>query len=172
MSGTHGGGRVRVEDWEIEMAKGIARKFRLSDDDLAAHLLMRVVELKVKKRRGIQNWQAYLAQSLYNTAKNFIRHEDVRRRRLAALDPEQAGEENRPMSPERSLAAPDEMVDLRLDVGKVFKALTPEMQQLWLLLVAHEGNTSALARELRRPRKTVEYRVQKLKNLLATRGIG
>jgi DNA-directed RNA polymerase specialized sigma24 family protein len=169
--GEHGSGRVRVENWEVELAKGIARRFRVNDEDLAAHLLMRVVELKISRRGDIQNWGAFLAQTLYNAAKNFIRHEDVLRRRFRSFGPPGGQDEDRPFSPEERLAAPEERIDLRLDVAKLCRTLTPEMQRIWQLLAEHEGNTSAVARQLRRPRKTVEYWIKKLQGFLASRGI-
>jgi RNA polymerase sigma factor (sigma-70 family) len=169
--GEHGSGRVRVENWEVELAKGIARRFRVNDEDLAAHLLMRVVELKIRRRGDIQNWGAFLAQTLYNAAKNFIRHEDVLRRRFRSFGPPCEQDEDRPFSPEERLAAPEERIDLRLDMAEIRRALTPEMQQLWRLLVEHEGNTSSVARKLGRPRKTVEYWIKKLRGLLTSHGI-
>src|SRR6266568_8984291 len=86
VSGEHGEGRLRVEEWEIELAKRIAGTFRVADEELQAEMLARLADLKAKHPEGIENWQAYLAQSLYNAAKNFLRHEDMLRRRFRSLD--------------------------------------------------------------------------------------
>lgn len=171
MSGEHGDGRLRIEDWEKELAKRIAGRFRVGDQELAAELLMRLVELKANTPSGIHNWQAFLAQSLYNAAKNFIRHEDVLHRRFTSFESADRVEKDRPPSVAERLAAPEEPIESRLDVGRVWKALTPEMQELWQLLSENHGNTSLVAKKLRRPRKTVEYWIKKLKAFVLSRGI-
>lgn len=171
MSGEQGEGRLRVEAWEIELAKRIAGKFRVGDDDFQAELLMRLVELKAKNPGGIDNWQAYLAQSLYNGAKNFLRHEDVLRRRFRSLELSGSADRDAPPSLKDMLAAPEEPIELRFDLPKVWNALPPEMQRLWQLLFEEEGNTTLVAKRLGRPRKTVEYWIQKLRAFLNNRGI-
>ena len=170
MGGEHGGGRLRVEEWERDLAKRIAGKFRRGDKDLQAELLARLVELKAKKHAGIQNWQAFLAQSLYNAAKNFFRREDRRRRTLGPFERKTANDEH-PVSVEATRAAPEESIELRVELAKVWEALSPEMRELWHLLVEEEGNVSSAARKLGRPRKTVEYWIRKLRAFLKDWGI-
>ncbi len=169
MSGEYGKDRLAVEAWELELAKRIAGSFRSGDEDLAAVLLERVVKLKASGLE-IRRWQAFLAQSLYNAAKNFIRHEDVLRRYARSLDFGDQHEDG-PSSPREKLVAPEEPVDLRIDLPKVWDALTPEMQTLWQFLLEEEGNTSAVAKRLGRPRKTVEYWIQRLRAFLIDHGM-
>jgi len=171
VSGEHGDGRLRIEEWEKELAKRIAGRFRVGDEELTAELLMRLVELRAMRPVGIRNWQAFLAQSLYNAAKNFIRHEDVLHRRFTSFESADRIEEDRPPSVAERRAAPEEPIELRLDVGRVWKALTPEMQELWQLLSETDGNTSLVAKKLGRPRKTVEYWITKLRAFVLSRGI-
>ena len=54
---------------------------------------------------------------------------------------------------------------------KVWNALPPDKRKLWQLLFEEEGNISAVAKRLRRPRKTVEYRIQKLETFIKDRGL-
>lgn len=155
----------------MELAKRIAGSFRPGDQDLAAVLMARLVEMKAKGRDEIRHWQAFLAQSLYNSAKNFIRHEDVLRRHVGPLECGGTADQDRQSWLEERLVAPEEPIDLRIDLPKVWKALTPEMRQLWQLLFEEEGNAAAVARRLGRPRKTVEYWIQKLENFLKNCGM-
>lgn len=171
MSGERGDRRLGVETWEMELAKRIAGSFRPGDEDLAAELLKRLVELKAKKLEAIRDWQAFLVQSLYNAAKNFIRHEDVLRRHARSLGFGGKAGEDRPSWPEERLVAPEERIELRLDLPRVWEALTPEMRELWRVLFEEEGNTTSVAKRLGRPRKTVEYWTQKLKAFLKDRGL-
>jgi len=170
MSGDQGEGPLRVEEWEIELSRMIAGRFRRGDEELSAELLARLIGLKAKNLKAVQNWQAFLAQSLYNAAKNFIRHEDVHRRRFRSLDWLNENE-GRPPSLMDRLAAPEEPIELRIDLPRVWHALTPEMRTLWQLLSEDEGNISAVAKRLGQPRKTVEYRIRKLKMFFQSRAI-
>jgi DNA-directed RNA polymerase specialized sigma24 family protein len=171
VSGEHGEGRLWVEGWEIELAKRIAGSFRVGDEELQAELLTRLADLKATHHEDIQNWQAFLARSLYNAAKNFLRHEDMLRRKFQSLDWQGDVCENRRPSLEERLAAPEEPAELRLDLPKVWNALPPQMRKLWQLLSEEEGNTSSVAKRLGRPRKTVEYWIQKLETFLRNRGL-
>jgi DNA-directed RNA polymerase specialized sigma24 family protein len=171
VSGEHGEGRLRVEEWEIELAKRIAGTFRVADDELQAELLARLADLKAKPPEGIENWRAFLAQSLYNAAKNFLRHEDMLRRRFRSFDWQGDVDEDRRPALEEILAAPEEPIELRLDLPKVWNALPPERRKLWQLLFEEEGNISSVARRLGRSRKTVEYWIQKLETFVKNRGI-
>ena len=171
MSEERDGRRLAVETWEMELAKRISGSFRPGDEDLAAELLKRILELKAKKLEAIRDWQAFLVQSLYNAAKNFLRHEDVLRRHAGTLEFGGITGEDRPSWLEERLVAPEEPIEFRLDLPRVWDALTPEMRELWRLLFEEEGNASAVARRLGRPRKTVDYWIRKLKNFLHNAGI-
>ncbi len=72
---------------------------------------------------------------------------------------------------EESLVASEQPADLGIDLSKVWEALAPEMRELWLMLCEEEGNTSAVAKRLRRPRKTVDYWIRKLKTVLNDLGM-
>jgi RNA polymerase sigma factor (sigma-70 family) len=166
VSGKHSSGRLRVEAWELELAGRIAGSFRPGDEDLKAELFKRLAEIKAKKLSGVQNWQAFLAQSFYNAAKNFIRHEDAVRRRAKFLSLDDVPGEDGSSSCGSQLGAPEEASESRLELANVWMALTPEMRKLALLLFEEEGNISAVAKRLGRSRKTVDYWVQKFRDSL------
>ena len=100
-------------------------------------------------------------------------------RRFAAVDSSHRfdgigyvrAEAERPSRLEERLVAPEESIDLRLDLPKAWEALTPEMRELWRLLFEEEGNTSSVAKRLGRPRKTVEYWIRNLRTFFKNCGI-
>jgi DNA-directed RNA polymerase specialized sigma24 family protein len=171
VSGEHGKDRLRVEPWEMELARRIAGSFRPVDEDLQAELFKRVAETKAKQVAAIREWPAYLAQSLYNAAKNFIRREDALRRRARFLFIDAEPGEDGPSYGDRELIAPEEPIESRLHLGNVWAALTPEMRDLARLLLEEEGKTSSVAKRLGRPRKTVDYWIQKLRVVLRKHGL-
>jgi DNA-directed RNA polymerase specialized sigma24 family protein len=168
VSGEHDDGRLRVEEWEMEMARRIAGSFRRTDEELRAVLFVRLAELKAKTRNDIRDWRGFLAQSLYNAAKNFVRHEDVIRGRQQSLDFVEDGNESSSLL--EQLAAPPEPEE-QFRFSDIRKRLTPEMRELADLLMENEGNVSAVAAALDRPRKTVDYWIAKLRTLLRKRGL-
>jgi DNA-directed RNA polymerase specialized sigma24 family protein len=155
VSGEHGGDRLRVEAWEMELARRIAGSFRPGDEDLQAELFKRLVEIKAKKLSAIRHWRAFLAQSLYNAAKNFIRHDDALRRRARFLFIDEEPGDERPSYPYRELIAPEESIESQLRLRNVWAALSPQMRDLAQLLLEEGGRTSSVAKRLGRPRKTV-----------------
>ena len=122
-----------------------------------------MLELKINHHGRVRNWRSFLARSLYNAANNFVRNRRVHEIRTQPLELEE--EEGEP-SLARVMAAPEEPLDLRLDLATIWQEMPPELEQLWELLLEEEGNTTAVAKRLNRPRKTVEYWVQKLRRLL------
>lgn len=170
MSGEHGSDRLRVEAWEMELARRIAGSFRPGDEDLMAELFKRLVEVKAKDLSSIRDWRAFLAQSLYNAAKNFIRHEDARRCAIFLPFGDEAAEDE-PSYRAPKLIAPEDPLESRLDLGRAWEALTPEMRELAQLLLEEEGRTNSLAKRLGRPRKTVEYWIRKLRTVLKNHGL-
>jgi DNA-directed RNA polymerase specialized sigma24 family protein len=169
VSGEHGDNRLRVDAWEMELARRIAGSFRPGDEEMQAELFKRLVEVKAKRLAGIRNWQAFLTQSLYNAAKNVIRHEDALRARAKFLFIDDEPSEQRPS--DRKLITPEDPIESRLDLGKVWAALTPQMRELAQFLLEEEGKTSSVAKRLGRPRKTVEYWIRKLRTVLKKNGL-
>jgi DNA-directed RNA polymerase specialized sigma24 family protein len=170
VSQEHGKGRLRVEVWEMELARRIAGAFRTRDEDMEAELFKRLVEIKARQLSTVRNWQAFLAQALYNAAKNVIRHDDVVRHHTGfSIDDDAYAE--RPSGLSRRLAATEDTIDLRLQIARVWATLTPEMRELAELLHEEEGKISAVAKRLKRPRKTVEYWIEKLRNVLKKGGV-
>lgn len=169
MSGKHDGGRLHVEAWEINLVKQVAHAYRSDSEELEAELFRRLAGLKVKHKARARDWKAFLARSLYNAAKNFVRDQDLRERKIQSLEIED--EEGTPASRLDFLPAPEEPLDLRIDLSRLREEMSPQLRDLWDLLVEEQGNISAAAKKLGRPRKTVDYWIQKLKTFLKNRPI-
>lgn len=152
----------------MEIVKQVAHVYRTEREELEADLFKHLLELKTTRQREVRNWKSFLARSLYNAANNFVRDERHRRRKSRSLAAEDEGEDK--LSLVQVLAAPPEPVDLRIDVASLWREMAPELRDLWALLLEEAGNTSAVAKRLGRPRKTVEYWIQKLRRFLKRRG--
>jgi DNA-directed RNA polymerase specialized sigma24 family protein len=132
-------------------------------------LLRRLLIIKIKHRFRARNWKAYLARSLYNAAKNFARDRNRQKKNLAKL--KGIDERDESFSMRDVLAAPEESIELRADLLKVWQELPPDLRALWDVLVTEQGNVSAAARKLGRQRKTVEYWITKLRHFIERREI-
>jgi RNA polymerase sigma factor (sigma-70 family) len=150
----------------MELAKKIAGSFRAYDEDFASELLLRVVQIKAKRLDAVQNWKAFLATSLYNAAKNALRREDAFRRQAERIELETSAADHELCRPGRHGMGLEESSAMGMDVAKIWSQLSPEMQELAWLFFEEKGNTSSVAKRLQRPRKTVEYWIQKLRRVL------
>jgi DNA-directed RNA polymerase specialized sigma24 family protein len=160
-------GRLHVEIWEMEVVKQVAHVYRTDYEELEAELFRRLVKLKIKHQARARDWRAFLARSLYNAAKNFVRDRAVREGRMRSLEVDNV--DDAPPALEDLLVAPEESIDLRIDLTGLREELSPQMQRLWDALVEEQGNISAVARKLRRPRKSLDYWVGKLRRLVKNR---
>lgn len=169
MAGNHGADRLRVEAWEIDVVKQVVHAYRTDSEELEAELFRTLVELKIKHQRRARDWKAFLARSLYNAAKNFVRDKNLRESKIQSLEPDDV-EDAQPSLVEL-LAAPDEPIDLRIDLASLRAAMSPQLREVYDLLSEEQGNISGVAKRLGRPRKTVDYWVQKLKEFLKNQAL-
>jgi len=169
VSGTSDEGRLLVEAWETEIVKQVAHAFRTDHEELEAELLSRLLELKIKHQARARNWRAFLARSLYNAAKNFLRNRDLRESKMRSLEAEDI--EGAPPALLDFLAAPEEAIDLRIDLARLREEVSPQLRQVWDLLIDEHWNVSAAARGLGRPRKSLDYWIGKLRKLRKKRGL-
>jgi DNA-directed RNA polymerase specialized sigma24 family protein len=163
------GRRLSVEPWEVKVVKQVVHAYRTDHEELEAELFKRLLDLKLKRHAQVRDWKAFLARSLYNAANNFLRDRNLRECRIYPL--ERDDEDDAPASLARIIAAPEETIDLRIDLSTLLKQLSPELRVLWDVLVTEEGNVSAAAKRLGRPRKTLEYWIKKLRSSLKSRGL-
>jgi DNA-directed RNA polymerase specialized sigma24 family protein len=165
----HDKGRLRVEPWEATIVKQVVRAYRTDEEELEAELLKRLLELKLKHQSRARNWKSFLARSLYNAANNFVRERRARETRTRPLETEE--EDQHGSSLDYTFAAPEEPIDLRVDLATLWEEIPPRLRDVWSLLLEEEGNASAVAKRLGRPRKTVEYWIHKLRRFIKDRGI-
>jgi RNA polymerase sigma factor (sigma-70 family) len=162
---------VHVENWELELARKIAGSFKktIGDDaeELEAELFQRLLEIKLQKLEGIEKWASFLAKSLFNAANNFLNKRNYRRDRMESFDAivwEEDDNNSIPLGNMLEEPIPD--VDFKIQLDDALKTLSPELKELWKILIEEEGNTSKVAERLGRPRKTVEYWIDKIKAIL------
>lgn len=175
MGGSHNDARphsVRIEPWEIEVARSVARSFKTfpEHEDLEAELLKRLLELKSTRRHGVRDWRGFLAKSLYNAANNVVARWKWRDRRMLSLELRVAGEDE-DATLESVLAEPDERPDLEISFAEVWQDLSPDLRDLWHLLVEEEGNVLSVARRLGQSRGTVRGNIRRIKALLGRFGL-
>lgn len=153
----------------MEVVKQVAHAYRTDCEELEAELLGRLVELKIKHHARARAWRAFLARSLYNAANNFVRDKHLRESKMRSLESDDV--EDAPPALADLLAAPEEPIDLRIDLAWLREEISPQLRHLWDLLIEEHGNISALARRLRRPRKSLDYWIGKLRQLLKERAL-
>jgi DNA-directed RNA polymerase specialized sigma24 family protein len=169
VAGEHDEGRLRVEEWEKDVVNQVVHAYRTDAEELEAELFRRLVDLKIKHKARARDWKAFLAQSLYNAAKNFVRDKNLRESKIQS--PEIENEEDPSASLMDLLPAPEEPIDLRIELSRLREAVPPELRPLWDLLIEEHGNISAIAERLGLPRKTVDYWIHKLKQLFKNRQV-
>jgi hypothetical protein len=146
VGGTSGKGRLQVEGWEMEVVKQVAHAYRTDREELEAELVRRLVELKIKHQARARDWRAFLARSLYNAANNFVRTRNLRESKMQSLESDDI--EDAPRALADLLAAPEEPIDLRIDLARLREELSPQLRHVWDLLIEEHGNISAVARKL------------------------
>jgi DNA-directed RNA polymerase specialized sigma24 family protein len=148
----------------MKVVKQVAHAYRTDREELEADLLGHLVELKIKHQVRARDWKAFLARSLYNAANNFVRNKDLRESKMQSLEADDTEQARHALAD--LLAAPEERLDLRIDLARVREEISPQLRQVWDLLIEERGNISAVARKLGRPRKSLDYWVGKLRQLL------
>ncbi|MBI3551586.1 MAG: hypothetical protein HY077_03645 [Elusimicrobia bacterium] len=150
------------------MAEKIARGFKNvpDPDELISQLQEHVLLVKSRMHRQAVDWKGYLAKSLFNRAKRLLR---TPKKRLEFEPLEEASLQARTVSSRDFLdsLASDEILQGLL---KVYGELDPHQQQLWDLLVEHQGNIRSAAKNIRKPQGTIQYQVEKLRKILLERG--
>jgi DNA-directed RNA polymerase specialized sigma24 family protein len=169
VSGKHGRGRLQVEQWEIDVVKQVARAYQTDYEELEAELFRCFVLLKTKHLARARDWKSFLARSLYNAANNFVRDKHLRESRTQPLE----FDHDETASPQLLdvLACPDEPNDFRIDLTRLWAEMPAKLRHLCELLLEEEGNITAVAQKLRRPRKTVDYWIHKFRHYLKSRSM-
>lgn len=162
---------VQIEEWEIELARGVAARFPVlpaDREDISADLFRKLLELKSARPRGVKDWRSFLARALLNCATDSYRRIKFREGKsvpLSGLRPGESGE-----SLEELLSAKVDPLDLGIEVRKAWDSLTPELRELWGLLVEEKGKAAAVARRLGRPVSTIKDLIYRLRQVLRDLG--
>ena len=158
-----------IENWEMELATKIARTYPYFPQwsDLEAELFCKLASLKSKKRKEIKDWKGFLAKSLLNFARDYIRRCKFGQHLFQSIEDLNQNEE---FSLEDTIPHPGDSPESGIDVKLAFESLSPDLQQLWLLLMEESGNQVRVAARLGKPRTTVKYWIDILKRSLTKRG--
>jgi hypothetical protein len=122
----------------------VAHAYRTDYEELEAELFRRLVEVKIKHQARARDWRAFLARSLYNAANNFVRNKGLRESKMQSLEPDYT-EDARPALAEL-LAAPEDPIDLRIDLARLREEISPPAASGMGFLIEEHGNVSAVAR--------------------------
>lgn len=171
--------RNGIELWEFDLIRNIASRYarQVDIDELASELCLHLLKFKRRKSSMIADWRAYLAKSLLRRADKIVTSWVRRRERTTSLDAVMAAPSNeeghlRDIRLEELLSADDQDGGSLEDLLSMYQGLETKEKRLWDLLVEEGGNTVRVAKRLRKPRKTVDYHIQKLRRFLKGRGFG
>jgi DNA-directed RNA polymerase specialized sigma24 family protein len=153
-----------VEDWELDLIRKIASRFRTTErDELEAELAKKLADLKSRPLSGVRHWQAYLAKFLFNKASNWIRDSRVRENKSTPLP-----DEHFEASIFRESAATDE--NLPIAFRRVWNEIDPDLRRFWQILLAENGNQVATAKRLGVHRNTVRLWIRRIQHTLNRHG--
>jgi transposase len=148
------------QDWERKQIEKVAARFpRMYREDLKAELALTLLLMKRRRRQGIRNPRAYLAQGLWNRATSLAKKWRLSQSRetSAELHFEAPG----------ILADPEETALKRREtlkeLSKVRRRLDAESYAFLELLADVGGNQSRLARLLGKHRNTIGRRLRQIR---------
>ena len=163
--------RAKIEPWELDLVRKVARAFRTTErDDLEAELAGKLLKLKSHLPSDIRDWKAYASKFLYNKADNWVRASRAREQKKVALV--EMAEENvseRYVS-KALLQAPPREPDLQIAFARVWNELDPQLRALWEMLLEAKGNQAGVARRVGKHRNTVRLWVRKIQQVLKCHG--
>lgn len=154
-----------IEKWEIELASKIASSFKSfhEKEDLEADLFKKLLEIKSVKIQA-KDWKSFLAKTLFNAAHDYLRRHNRRAKYYQPLEIYRKDDDSNTDSMEESIASATDTKNL--DIKIALDKLSPELRNLWDILMEEGGNESQTARRLGKPRTTIKYWIKKLKDLL------
>jgi DNA-directed RNA polymerase specialized sigma24 family protein len=163
-------GPWNVEPWESDLIKATARRIRTTErDELEGTLALHTLSLKRRRLRGIRHWEAFLRKALLNKARNWVRDQQAREKRMVALDqPPEPDSERNTMADLLGADLPNE--DLRIAFAHAWGELDPELRAVWTLLLEESGNQVRVARRLGRHRNTIRAWIRRIQQVLRSHG--
>lgn len=163
---------AHIEPWELELVRKVVRAFRTYEkEELEAELARKLLVLKKGRLKRIRDWKRYTTKFLYNKASNWVRDSRAREsRHIPIVSPSDVAVVGGFVS-EDLLPAREQSDDLRMSFADVWAELSPELRQLWIDLIAEDGNQVAVARNLGKHRNTVRLWIRRIRRVLRRHGI-
>lgn len=151
--------------WEYDRVDRIALRTRTTErDDLRAELARLALSLKVRRLRGVKDWQRYLTACLRNRALNWVRDERAIKGRTISIDDDVVG-----WVQVRWLAEAPVDLDLQVTVSDVLATFPPPIQRLCCVLVEQGGCRTSTGRRLGLHRNTVTAVIRRVAAALRAR---
>jgi RNA polymerase sigma factor (sigma-70 family) len=160
---------LNLELWELELVRRTAARIRtLERDDLESELALHLIRVKRRQRARAHLWKAYLTTALRNKAANWIRDRQRHERSVTHLDASVTNDES--MARAEFLGSSEAGHDLRTAFAAVWDELSPEVRELWQILMQEDGNQVQAARRLRKHRNTVRAQIRRIRETLRRHG--
>lgn len=149
---------IVIKKWELNLVSKITSRYtNLPDkDELQAELYKKLLELKHKKIK-VKDWKSFLAKALFNASNDYLRkHNHHIKSHISLDDKDENGRSIEIISPACNIDG----IELKMIIEK----LSPELRALWDILMLEGGNITKVAKRLNKPRTTVNYYLDKLKD--------
>lgn len=160
---------LNLELWELELVQRTAARIRTFErDDLESELALHLIHVKRRHRARAHHWKGYLTTALRNKAANWIRNRQRQERHVTHLDASVTNDE--PMARAEFLGSSEAGHDLRTAFAAAWDELSPELRELWQILMQEDGNQVQAARRLRKHRNTVRAQIRRIRETLRRHG--
>lgn len=151
---------MKIKAWEITLISQITSRYNINDkDELQAELYKKLLELKHKNIKA-KSWKNFLAKALYNAANDYLRKTNQHNKRYISIGSKHSNEDD----DIGNIVIGSNIEDIELRI--TLENLSPELKQLWNVLMIEDGNISKAAKRLNKPRTTINYWYKKLKDEL------
>ena len=163
---------ARIEPWELELVRELARQFRTEDPEgLETELILKLAQLKSKPHTGIRSWKDYLWISLRNHAANFTRSRPPIQK--IPINVVESGEEDAGADPVLGviLSSLEGDLDSKIAYSDAWKELRREQRELLRVLDEERWNQVAAAKRLHKHRNTIRNWLEEIRQVLERHGL-
>lgn len=151
-----------VEDWELDVIREVAARFRTNDRaELRAELARQVLELKYRDLSHVERWEAYLRWYVGMKAIDFVKAERKEASLVDSLDaPFGDGESATVLD---ALPSEEPAIDAPHLSEVDWSKLTPEQREFCRVMIEEDFNHDAVAHRRGCHRNTVRAWIKKIR---------
>lgn len=156
------------QEWDLLCR--VAWRYNTPDrDELESHLIT-VVAKTYRKKAIVDDWAAFLAESLHNAALNWLRSRRRQERLVTPATRSPQPDDERDLGAVELAAAVDVNLDDRLALETVRDALSPLLQRVWDAMLAVNFDQTQAAKRLGLHRNTVGKALRQIGIILKQHG--